>query len=412
MSKGIDWKIRSIGGKQLSWVTPRKRSSHTISSGKGCPFFFRPFNILRYSPIFAFFLSTAHTMPLWAETASSREPGVKQAVQGGHDLTTLPIAPWYLTDPQTGKIEATVYAETKKYDKVLGAGGDLIHRRTLYVRGSTELGTALSLHDLDGSCARQEPVKDPAARPSASGSPGFPEKTVPGDSTKGLGVCPQEDLYWTEEGSLRGYRFRDPTTQEGLMLFVHGQKAAVFDGTEALTWPEDRIARWLVGGPGFEKYAQNSDQKPAYWVDWGPDALVGAQLADSVLKQWKTLRGQAEGLRHETSKQKLVYDLFVPMKRGFLSFEAEIRDSQADSRRSPIDAGPESTVEVRVAAASWLIKPFAPEISFTFRCIGGDPQCKSPPSVLRYVGPSPIEIRGSRYPKMSLEERRGLGPKT
>jgi hypothetical protein len=216
---------------------------------------------------------------------------------------------------------------------------------------------------------------------------------------------PHEVLRQDLSGRLQSYRSSDPTTGEFLEIRVDGGKAKV-------------------------SYRSGGKESPnRYELAWGESALVGAEIADFVRRHWAQL------IQGKTLK----FELFVPFKKGFFTFQVdppgaqdfkkaakELRDGP--SQKASIE--PDSLVSIRVVASSWMMRPFAPAIAFTFSC-PNPPGCakdvpnldpnsnlndktgaKPSPVLVSYFGPSPIELRGERYPLVKLDLSRQIGTQT
>ncbi len=174
-----------------------------------------------------------------------------------------------------------------------------------------------------------------------------------------------ETLAQDPKGQLVNYHYLDPQTGEQLDVAVdHGKAKVVSQSSHK-------------GSPVHLS------------LPWTSKSLVGAQIADYIQDHWAVLE----------SGKPLSFELFVPFRRGFFTFQAE---------SSPMDS--KGRIRVKVLASSWMIRAFAPSIELEYQCASPGGSCRgaSPDlTLVAYKGPSPLELQGSRHPTVRLDLSQG-----
>lgn len=159
-------------------------------------------------------------------------------------------------------------------------------------------------------------------------------------------------------GRLESYSYRDPSTGEEVGIVAEGADHV-------------RVS-----------FREGSDRKEGL-VKWTDASLHGKVIPERLLARWDELM----------AGKTITFDLLVASRLETIRFRGRY-----DAVASAKTQNPTFLVE----ADNVLIRIFAPDFRFVF----DDPQNRQ---VVEYIGPSPIEIAGDRYPtvRLTFAEKRG-----
>jgi len=126
--------------------------------------------------------------------------------------------------------------------------------------------------------------------------------------------------------------------------------------------------------------ASHEDHARRATIDWTPTSHTGKELPDLILHNWERI-GRGDNV---------YFELYVPFRLETIGFrairaEASIREPQATK-----------PVTIRIEPRNWFIRQVAPSIAFTFDA------AIMPPHLVRYDGPSPVDIHGERNRKVVI----------
>lgn len=147
------------------------------------------------------------------------------------------------------------------------------------------------------------------------------------------------------------YDYRDPTTGEHVSVASDGPDHARVTFREGADVKEGRVA-------------------------WSPETLHGKFIPERLLAHWDEL----------VAGKTITFELLVASRMETIRFRGRY-----DAAKSARTGKPTFVVD----ANNFVIRAFAPDFTFVF----DDPTSRR---VVEYVGPSPIEIAGKRYPTVRL----------
>ena len=110
-------------------------------------------------------------------------------------------------------------------------------------------------------------------------------------------------------------------------------------------------------------------------LPWTPNTFVGSALPIVMVKHWAELR---EG-------KTVDFDLYVPFRLEIVGFRLM---RQADTTPNRI--------KIIAEARNWLIRQFAPSISFTF-------VDQNPPTMASFSGPAPVSFGGESHKPVTID---------
>ena len=119
-------------------------------------------------------------------------------------------------------------------------------------------------------------------------------------------------------------------------------------------------------------------------LPWTPNTFVGSALPIVMAKHWAELR---EG-------KTVDFDLYVPFRLESVGFRLT---RQADT--------PPNRIKIIAEARNWLIRQFAPSISFTFID-------QNPPTMASFSGPAPVSLGGERHRPVTIDFTQSPQPVT
>jgi hypothetical protein len=110
-------------------------------------------------------------------------------------------------------------------------------------------------------------------------------------------------------------------------------------------------------------------------VTWTDRTFAGNALPVFIVKNWDKIK----------KGESIEFDLFVPFRQETLAFKL-----------TPQFASAPRTIKVMAEARNWLIRQFAPTISFTF--VDG-----VEPTMTAYDGPTQLAINGDRLARIKID---------
>ena len=175
----------------------------------------------------------------------------------------------------------------------------------------------------------------------------------------------------------RQYRSRknDPAGFESVRLRGEAQQLVsyVFEDLGS----GERIDLKVDGNKASVQYRPSKDAEvKSKDLSWGENALTGSLLPGFIAKQWATL----------DAGRTVDFELFVPFRMETIGFRLLRTATNSEDK----------TVTITAEASNWLIRQFAPAISFVF-------SSGVPPRLLKYQGPAPVQIDGEQIKAVEID---------
>jgi len=133
------------------------------------------------------------------------------------------------------------------------------------------------------------------------------------------------------------------------------------------------------GGHASVQYRPSKDAEvKSKDLNWAANALTGSLLPGFIAKQWATL----------DAGKTVDFELFVPFRMETIAFRLLRTATNSEDK----------TVIITAEASNWLIRQFAPAISFVYG--SGVPR-----RLLKYQGPAPVQIGGEKIKAVEIDFR-------
>lgn len=172
-------------------------------------------------------------------------------------------------------------------------------------------------------------------------------------------------------------RYVQGTTLAGVETWSYIPKALTTVSYRSENYLTGEFSEVLVSGRKAKVCyrADASEELSSKEINWGERTFAGSSVPIFIVKHWTSIK----------AGESLDFELYVPFREETLGFKLTPKFGSAPR-----------TVKVQAEARNWLIRQFAPTISFTF--VDG-PE----PVMTAYEGPTQLAINGDRMVRVQID---------